>query len=70
MYLEGMTMSKTEVHSTQNPFAHLNKFLSANEDYRTQEDNQEQLENQWLSNEHSKNIFKKAKSDIKDKGYI
>ncbi|MEL0538293.1 hypothetical protein [Staphylococcus debuckii] len=63
-------MSKTEVHSTQNPFVHLNKFLSANEDYRTQEDNQEQLENQWLSNEHSKNIFKKAKSDIKDKGYI
>lgn len=65
-----MTMSNTDAQTVQNPFAHLNKFLSANEDYRSQDDNQENTENHWLSNEQNKNIFKKAKSDIKDKGYI
>lgn len=63
-------MSNTHTQAAQKPFAHLNKFLSANEDYREPVNNQVQDENQWLSNEHEKNIFKKCKTDIKEKGLI
>lgn len=52
------------------PFAHLNKFLKAKNDYREAKAQVDTAENQWLSNEQEKNIFKKCKGTIKEKGYI
>lgn len=63
-------MSDSNTQTSQRPFAHLNKFLNANEDYRESHDSHDTDENQWLSNEQEKNIFKKCKTDIKEKGYI
>jgi hypothetical protein len=49
-------------------FSHVNKFLSKTDDYRNEHKTNDQ--NEWLSSASDKNIFKKAKSDIKAKGHI
>ncbi|OEL02655.1 hypothetical protein [Staphylococcus casei] len=59
---------------TKNPneaydhFAHLNKFLKKEDDYRAQHTYDEG--NELLSKSADKNIYKKSKSSIKQKGHI
>ncbi|RIP33583.1 hypothetical protein BUZ14_10760 [Staphylococcus gallinarum] len=51
-----------------NHFAHLNKFLKKDEDYRNKQYNDE--DNELLSKSAEKNIYKKCKSSIKEKGRL
>lgn len=55
-------------HDVYRQFSHINKFLNKSDDYRNEEKTDGQ--NEWLSSASDKNIFKKAKSDIKAKGHI
>lgn len=55
-------------HDVYRQFSHVNKFLSKTDDYRNEHKTNDQ--NDWLSSASDKNIFKKAKSDIKAKGHI
>ena len=49
-------------------FAHVNQFLKQNADYRHKNDNA--VMDDATSNAAEQNIYKKAKSTIKNKGYI
>lgn len=51
-----------------NHFAHLNKFLKKSEDYRVQSTLED--ENKWGFNATESNIYKKSKSNLKQKGHI
>lgn len=51
-----------------NHFAHLNKFLNKNEDYRDQ--NTLDIDYEMLKQKSEENIYKKSKSTIKQKGHI
>lgn len=51
-----------------NHFAHLNKFLKKSEDYRHQSTSED--ENKGLLNTTESDIYKKSKSNIKQKGHI
>ncbi|MCG7338696.1 hypothetical protein MHZ36_05280 [Staphylococcus sp. ACRSN] len=55
-------------NAAYNQFAHLNKFLKKDEDYRDQQNNYE--ENDLLSKSTDKNIYKKCKTSIKEKGML
>ena len=55
-------------HEVYRQFSHVNKFLSKTDDYRNEQIAKDN--NEWLSSASDKNIFKKAKSDIKAKGHI
>lgn len=55
-------------HDVYRQFSHINKFLSKTVDYRNEHKVDDQ--NERLSSASDKNIFKKAKSDIKAKGHI
>lgn len=49
-------------------FSHVNKFLQKDEDFR--HNVKQENSHEWLSNSTDKDIFKKAKSEIKQKGHI
>ncbi|PHK50678.1 hypothetical protein [Staphylococcus edaphicus] len=49
-------------------FAHLNKFLNKDENYRNQ--NTSDIDNDMLKHKSDENIYKKSKSAIKQKGHI
>ncbi|WP_436853651.1 hypothetical protein [Staphylococcus caeli] len=51
-----------------NHFSHLNKFLKKDEDYRQQSTTE--TDNELLSSTTEKNIYKKSKSNMKQKSRI
>ena len=66
--LDGGDVMTKDSNVAYNHFAHLNKFLKKSEDYRAQSTSED--ENKWVFNATEANIYKKSKSNLKQKGHI